>query len=121
MIRTIYSAYNGTVERKKEATMVIKKPEWVKNLEEERQALTESLKQLEGLSVEYENALKRIEFINNILVDAGYLKRHKGVSDDTKAVIGSSLLQSFWYSFNSEVLGRIMRIDPFHIKAKLRN
>lgn len=101
--------------------MVIRKPEWVKDLEEERKNLAEALKDMDGLSEEHERTLKRIEFINNILADAGYIKRHKGVSDDTKAIIGSSLLQSVWYSFNSEILGKLMRVDPFHIKPKLRN
>ena len=97
-----------------------KKPKWVTDLEAERDQLTNMLNELDGLGANHELALQRIEFINKILSDAGYGRRRKGVSDDTKAVIASSLLQSIWYSFNGEVLGKIFRTDPFHIKPRLR-
>lgn len=98
-----------------------KKPGWVEKLEEERDVLSDSLSELDGLGANHELALQRIEFINKILSEAGYERRRKGVSDDTKAVIASSLLQSVWYSFNSEILGKLFRTDPFHIKPRIKN
>lgn len=98
-----------------------KKPKWVLKLEDERDQLTEALTDLDGLGANHELALQRIEYINRILSDAGYGRRRKGVSDDTKAVIAGSLLQSFWYSFSGEVLGKLFRTDPFHIKPRIKN
>lgn len=97
-----------------------KKPKWVTDLEKERDNLTGMLTELDGLGANHEMALQRIEFINKILTDAGYGRRRKGVSDDTKAVIVGSFLQSIWYSFNSEILGKFIRPDPFHIKPRLK-
>ena len=92
----------------------IKNMKWRRNLKRERRLLTEKLSGLEGSSVQYEDILSRIDTINKILNDK------KGISGDTKLIVGSQLAQSVWYSFNSEIMGKIFKVDPFHIRTKFR-
>ena len=92
----------------------IKNMKWRRNLKRERRLLTEKLSELEGSSVQYEDILSRIDTINKILNDK------KGISGDTKLIVGSQLAQSVWYSFNSEIMGKIFKVDPFHIRTKFR-
>jgi hypothetical protein len=97
-----------------------KKPEWVKNLEEERETLSSTLKELDGLGASHEMALQRIQMINETLRQAGYGSGSRGVSPDTKATLLAQIGQTIYITHASEILGKIFRSNPFQIKPKMK-